>query len=62
MKNYKKQRCWQATTRTSLRKGTVIDQKVDEIGWLLVYVKWQNNSFSWERVVNLSFDLTQIGE
>jgi len=62
MKKYKNQKCWQAITRTSLRKGIVIEQRIDEAGWLLVHVKWQTNSFSWERVVNVSFDLKQIGE
>lgn len=62
MKNYKNQKCWQATTQTTLRKGIVIEQRLDKIGWLLIHVKWNNNTFTWEKVTNLSFNLKQIGE
>ena len=60
MKNYKNQKCWQATSQISIRKGIVIEQKTNQTGWLLVYVKWQNNTFTWERVTSLSFDFSKF--
>lgn len=62
MKNYKNKRCWQAVTQTTLRKGIVIDQKINNSGWLLAHVKWQNNTFTWEKVANLSFNLDILGQ
>lgn len=62
MKSYKNKKCWQAISQTAIRKGIVIDQKIDDSGWLLVQVKWHNNTFTWERVVNLSFNLHIIGQ
>ena len=62
MKNYKNLKCWQATSQVTLRKGIVIEQKMDKTGWLMARVKWQNNTLSWERITSLSFNLKQIGE
>lgn len=62
MKNYKNKRCWQATSQVSLRKGIILEQKMDKTGWLLVHIKWENNRFTWEKVTNVSFNLKQIGE
>lgn len=60
MNNYKNRKCWQATSQVTLRKGMVLEQKVDKTGWLLVHVKWENNTFTWERVTSLSFDFSKF--
>lgn len=60
MKNYKNLKCWQATTQITIRKGIILEQKIDKAGWLLVHVKWENNTFTWERVTSLSFDFTKF--
>lgn len=62
MKNYKNKKCWQATSQVSLRKGIVVKQKIDKTGWLLLHIKWENNRFTWEKALNVSFNLKQIGE
>tara|TARA_A100001201_G_scaffold143736_1_gene147056 strand:+ start:809 stop:1009 length:201 start_codon:yes stop_codon:yes gene_type:complete len=62
MKNYKNKKCWQAIGFTQIKKGIAIDQKLESTGWLMIYVKWDDKSYSWEKIVNLSFDMKQIGE
>jgi hypothetical protein len=62
MKNYKNKRCWQATTQVNLRKGTVIEQKLEKNGWLMLYIQWDKLDPTWEKALNISFDLKQIGE
>ena len=60
MKNYKNLKCWQATSQITLRKGVVLQQQIDQAGWLLLYVKWDNNTSTWEKVTSLSFDFTKF--
>lgn len=60
MNNYKNRKCWQATSQVSIRKGIVIEQKLTDTGWLLVHIKWQDNTFSWEKVNSVSFNFKQI--
>lgn len=60
MKNYRNKKCWQATSQITLRKGVILEQKFDEAGWLLVHVKWETNSFTWERITSVSLDFTKF--
>jgi hypothetical protein len=62
MKNYINKRCWQATTQVQIRKGIALKQKLEKTGWLMIYVKWGDDGCSWEKILNLSFDLKQIGK
>lgn len=62
MKNYKNKRCWQSISQVQLRKGTVTDQKFNKNGWLMLFVEWENSNPTWEKILNVSFDLKQIGE
>lgn len=58
MKDYKGKVCWQAFGFSTINFGVVVDQKLEDNGWLMLQVKWdRNNSTTWEKVLNLSFEM-----
>ena len=54
MKDYVGKRCWKAYGFKHIRMGTIEEQKMENL-WLLVLIKWDDGSESWEKVVNVSF-------
>lgn len=58
MKNYVGEVCWQSFGYATIYFGVVVDQKLEDNGWLMVQVVWdKSQNTTWEKILNVSFKM-----